>query len=88
MNKIIITLVFLLLIVGMVGATMSIKDFTKKGSLKEISSKKLCEKENNSNIKYKKCKVTEKKIKLKEKGLTIEVLENNDGEEVLKVYAK
>ena len=71
------------LLVGIV-ASLSIKNYTYKEDLKEISSKKLCEQEIIKNKTKKYCTQTiDKRIKLKDYNFIIQVLEHNETGEVI-----
>ena len=87
---IIASVISLVLIAGMVGASRYVEDYTKTKELKEVSSKGLCEKEDEMNVTKKQCKEEDKdrKIKLKDTHIQIDVLNNSQGSEVLKIYAK
>jgi hypothetical protein len=87
---IIASVISLVLIAGMVGASKYVEDYTKTKELKEVNSKELCEKESEMNVTKKQCKEEDKdrKIKLKDTHIQIDILNNSQGSEVLKIYAK
>ena len=87
MKKTILILVCSIFLVGTIFA-FSMIDFEKKGELKEISAKKLCKAEIDMDKEKKFCKDENKKTKLEDKGIHVDILEHNQtNKEVVKVYA-
>lgn len=89
MNKILIIFLCLGIIIGLMGTSIALEGYTKVKELKEINSKGLCDRESEMNVTKKQCKEgdKERQFKLKNTHIQIDVLENN-GTEVLKIYAK
>lgn len=83
MNKIILTMIIvgLILIVGVIVTATN-----EKIKLKEIDSKKICEKEIEMGVKEKKCKGGEDKIKLKD--IDSLIIERDLNTRVIHIYNK
>ena len=87
MKKILIIMFVVLLLGSITG--ISLKNYEKKGELKEISAKKLCKAEADLKIEKKLCKDENKKTKLNDTGIQVDILEHNQtGEEILRVRAR